>query len=925
MTKSQIRSLFIVHCSLLLAFILRCYRLVAQSIWWDEAISLHLATSPVTDLLADRAAHVHPPLYFLLLKGWVALAGASGFSVRFFSVWFNTLLVAAIYAFGRRYLDRRTGLIAALLTAISPLYVIYSQEARVYALLPLIYLILLALVNRLTDAPRNSPFDWLLLVGVQVMGLHLHYVVLLAVAYVNLMLLLRLWRRRRRRELARWLVSLALVAILCLPWAVTVFANREAVQADVGASNPFIEPVPLDHFARLLWTFQWSGLTAAPGYPPLSFAALLLAGLLLIALVILMTGARTRATAIRLLAHWLLPLAPALLMWQAKPLSHPRYVALFAVALLLFVGYALAQLGRRVVGRTLSVVLGLTILAHSAIALHAWYCDPNFGKDDVRGLAAHLEAETTAADLIVAPWQDWSLDYAYHGPAPIIRPNPADESATRETLAAQTAAARRVFVVDYPRDNRDRRELVPFALESAGSLIERRSFKGLRVRLYVLDGPVEPVPQLAPAGADFGPLCLTAAWVEQSPPADTAVTVALRWRCRGAVSAPLGATTAPLRIGLRLRDLDGWELSATDDYLLDDDGLPTDHWAAGEEATTYHVLPLVPGTPPLTYTISIGIYTADDEGTVHPLDLLDAAGNPQGQFYKVGSVTLSPARGLRDDPYGVALDLLPLPQPTALADGLLLEGAALDRQTVAPGQSLFVTLRWRRGAGTAPLPDLRPTLTLSQAGHTLVVVEDAPAGGRYPTDRWQAGQVVLEHRCLVVPPTAADGPATVTIELGDRCVVLGSVEIAAGEHLFTPPPMAHEMRVRFGDVAELLGYDLIPGPHISDQPISITLYWRALEGAANADYTVFTHVLAAGGHLVAQHDAPPAAGARPTPGWLPGEIITDYHEMAFREAYTGPAVIEVGLYNSATQERVVAATGETSAILPAKPQILDAD
>ena len=44
--------------------------------------------------------------------------------------------------------------------------------------------------------------------------------------------------------------------------------------------------------------------------------------------------------------------------------------------------------------------------------------------------------------------------------------------------------------------------------------------------------------------------------------------------------------------------------------------------------------------------------------------------------------------------------------------------------------------------------------------------------------------------------------------------------------------------------------------------------------------------------------------------------ITDHHEMAFREAYTGPAMIEVGLYDSATLERVVAATGETFVILP---------
>nr|HID12925.1 hypothetical protein [Anaerolineae bacterium] len=299
-SQFTICSLLIVHCS----FFLRLFLLDAQSLWWDEAVSLHLATSTIADLLADRAAHVHPPLYFLLLKGWVALAGTSAFSVRFSSVWFNTLLVAAVYGFGRRYLDRRTGLIAALLTAISPLYVVYSQEARVYALLPLVYLALLVLVNRLTRtshnsqfAIRNSQFSWLLLVGVEVVGLHLHYVVILAVAYANLLLLLRL--RRRRRELARWLASTALVVLFCLPWAIAVFLNREAVRADVGAGDPFVEPLPLDFFVRLLWTFQWSGLAAASSLPLLQTATFVLAGLLLAALALLLTDARTRATTLR--------------------------------------------------------------------------------------------------------------------------------------------------------------------------------------------------------------------------------------------------------------------------------------------------------------------------------------------------------------------------------------------------------------------------------------------------------------------------------------------------------------------------------------------------------------------------------------------------------------------------------------------------
>jgi len=905
-----------------LSFTLRLFLLNGQSLWWDEAISLHLATSTVADLLADRAAHIHPPLYFLLLKGWITLAGTSAFSVRFFSVWFNTLLVPVTYAFGRRWLDRPTGLLTSVLVAISPLYVIYSQETRVYALLPLIYLAILALVNHLTLAKYPiARHYWLLLVGIEVAGLHLHYIVLLTVAYANLLLLSHLWRRPR--ELTRWLISLTLVALLCLPWAIATFYNREAVLADVGVGDPFADPLPWGFFIRLLWTFQWSGLTAAPGYALLHTATLALAALFLAALALPLTDVRTRATGLRLLAHWLAPLLPAILMWQAKPLSHPRYVALFAVALFVLVGYLLAQLRHhRAGGQALTVLLGLTLLTTSSLALHAWYFIPRFSKDDVRGLGAWLEAETTSDDLIVAPWQDWSLDYAYHGDSPIIRPNPADEAATWDKLTAQTTTTRRIFLVSYPRANQDRRGLIPFALETAGARTEFQSFKGLRVHIYTLDRPVERLPQLVPANAYFGPLRLTGAWVKPSPAADTALTVALRWR----LEEP---TSDRYRVGLRLRDIDGWELAAEDDWLLDDRALPSDRWAAGQAVTTYHVLPLVPGTPPLTYMLSLGVYTTDVEGIVHPLDLLDEAGNPRGQSHRLGTVALALARGLDNDPYGVAPDTPTFSEPAMLADGLLLKAAALDRQAVAPGQSVFVTLRWR--AAAAPLPDLRPALTLNQAGDTLDTADGAPAGGRYPTDRWQAGEVVLEHRRLTVPPTAADGSASVAVELGDRRVVLGSVEIAAGEHTFAVPPIAHELHVRFGGspdapdqiVAELLGYDLAPGPYTSDRSISLILYWRAREGATGGDYTVFTHLLADDGHLVAQHDGLPAGGSRPTLGWLPGEVVVDRHEMTFREPYTGPARIEVGLYDAITLERVPAEDGQTFTLLPTMLNILE--
>ena len=95
---------------LLAAFALRVYRLETQSIWVDEGISLHLATARLAEIVVNRATNIHPPLYFFLLKGWLALAGNGQllFAARFFSVIFSLLQVPVVYTVGRRWLSSKT-------------------------------------------------------------------------------------------------------------------------------------------------------------------------------------------------------------------------------------------------------------------------------------------------------------------------------------------------------------------------------------------------------------------------------------------------------------------------------------------------------------------------------------------------------------------------------------------------------------------------------------------------------------------------------------------------------------------------------------------------------------------------------------------------------------------------------------------------
>ena len=136
--------------------------------------------------------------------------------------------------------------------------------------------------------------------------------------------------------------------------------------------------------------------------------------------------------------------------------------------------------------------------------------------------------------------------------------------------------------------------------------------------------------------------------------------------------------------------------------------------------------------------------------------------------------------------------------------------------------------------------------------------------------------------------------------------------------------MDESVGVQFGDLAELLGYDLAATTLAAGEPFQLTLFWRAANDAPlETSFTVFTQLLAADGHLIAQHDGLPARAARPMTTWVGGEVIADAHTLTFGDAvYTGPAMLIVGLYDSATVTRVGTSQGQDHVVLSAEVVVM---
>jgi uncharacterized membrane protein len=123
---------------LFLSLILRLISL-NQSLWLDEATTALVSKMSLADLITKfMPGDFHPPLYYLLMKGWGSLFGTSEIFLRIPSVIFGVLTIYFIYLIAKKIFDLKTAVVASVLAATSGLLIYYSQETRMYSLAALL-------------------------------------------------------------------------------------------------------------------------------------------------------------------------------------------------------------------------------------------------------------------------------------------------------------------------------------------------------------------------------------------------------------------------------------------------------------------------------------------------------------------------------------------------------------------------------------------------------------------------------------------------------------------------------------------------------------------------------------------------------------------------------------------------------------------
>jgi 4-amino-4-deoxy-L-arabinose transferase-like glycosyltransferase len=334
-------------------------------------------------------------------------------------------------------------------------------------------------------------------------------------------------------------------------------------------------------------------------------------------------------------------------------------------------------------------------------------------------------------------------------------------------------------------------------------------------------------------------------------------------------------------------------------------GYTVNGWKRGDTFLSRHEWVVPVGTPPLTYRLEVGMAT---RAFGFPPGPSVALGPP----VRAGDVRLTApavlARGQSAPP-------ISHPLQANLGAGIEVLGFAMPGTTAQSGDDVPVDVLLH--APEAPARDLSFELVLVDAtGHVWGSPGSRPAYGSYSTSGWPAGAVILDPRTLAVPGAAPSGEMRLSLRAIDSAtqepigtVNLGTLMIVQPSRDYTLPTMQHRLDADFSGEIALRGYELKPPVVSPNGTVDLTLYWQG-ERAPARNYTVFTHLLDSANHVVAQVDSPPVHGTAPTLGWVAGQVVRDDYQLKLPAEVPGTdLVLEVGLYDAATGQRLQLAAG----------------
>jgi mannosyltransferase len=372
---------------------LRFFHLDHQSLWFDESISLAIARDLTpSQILANIALSIHPPLYYLLLHFWVQAAGINDYSARFPSVVSSLLSIPLIYQVGRSLFNHKVGLWAAFMLAVMPFQIQYAQEARMYALLLLLTLVTLLSFVRATQTGRLR--WWIAYLVAFILGLYTHYFIGFVVLSYHFFA--AIYRQRYRRIWPAILITDMVALVAFLP-QVRIFLREFGVvlSPDYWLDSPSLINVLATMYFLIFGDYLREPLLIYIGL----FVTLASLAIGLYEIFARKTDKSSLCLQIYLLIGAFAPIILVFIISQFKPIYLIRTLIICTPFLILLLAVALQRTHFRSPLPYLAIVTGALVM----LVLYGIYVNPAMirVKAPMREAARHIWQDKKSSDLVI--------------------------------------------------------------------------------------------------------------------------------------------------------------------------------------------------------------------------------------------------------------------------------------------------------------------------------------------------------------------------------------------------------------------------------------------------------------------------------------------------------------------------------------------
>ena len=386
----------------LFAFGVRFFLLDRESVWLDEAFSWGYAKLSLHRLWWEPI-DVHPPVYYSILHLMMHFGDAS-WLLRIPSAIGGALAVPLLYLLGRRVAGQWVGLGAAALLATSAVAIRYSQEARSYALLMSVALVIaigfFELLGR-PDRAKREVVGWsVVYAGGCITALYLHYISVLLVGMFFSFGTAAVLNKRASVSLQTWVVINACILVAWLWWLPILVSQLRYGTPQFTLAPPGIAEIARGIRSLYGETFVYWNWQGGPTFEALLITCGLFGAWLSV----------RRATVVGMClaaAAFGIPAVEILLSWTIKPVFIERTIIWLVPFYLLLV-----MIGIKGLPRLAAIPIFLAVLLVQAIGIATYFSIEN--NTPWSRLVAQVRSCASAGDImLVAPgYLQIPLDYA---------------------------------------------------------------------------------------------------------------------------------------------------------------------------------------------------------------------------------------------------------------------------------------------------------------------------------------------------------------------------------------------------------------------------------------------------------------------------------------------------------------------------------